>query len=408
MARSNDLTAADKAASDACTRSGAFALLLVVLLFVLIPYWVERRYDLALARYIGTRQNLALYVTTLDMDPLWLKYKAAQPAAESTSIAQLLKAQVDVSPAPAEAASTVPKTAAPIGAPKQNRKRLSGPKQPEPPTNLSITVISPPRKLNWVPAIAGFLRDLNDSEMLTRSREVSHFYDVSVIKWLQMRNSLVYANAMAGPCYTSGKELEVPHKPPTNPYYVPSLYEDDLLQCLTISDVRRLAQFELPTIVNPTEGVWPTSREIQISPGGLPRDPYLATLAANTLLLFVLIYFGSFVREAASSQDFPVQGTLFSAFAKSRLGLFALFLALWSPAIASIAVAVVARMWTLGFSSAAVTLAVLFAGFPLVRNSYFGELSPSGLVRLFNRGKAQEAEGLTPGVDRGDGAKPLA
>jgi hypothetical protein len=393
MVRSGGPTAADKAASDACTRSGAFALLLVALLLLLIPYWIERRYDLALAKYIATRQNLALEVATLDMDPVWLKYKAAQPAAESTSIADLLRAQVEVGPTRVQATSAVPKTAATKGAPQESRKHPLGPRQPEPPSNLSFTVISPPTKLNWVPAIAGFLRDLNDSEMLTQSRKVSHFYDFTVIKWLQMRNILVYENSQADqPCNTPGKELEVPHAPTTNPYFVPSLYEDDLLQCLTISDVRRLAQFELPAIANPTEDVWPTSREIELSPGALPRNPYLASLAVNALLLFVLIYFGSFVREAASSPDFPVPGTLFSAFAKSRLSVLALSIALLSPAIASIAVAVVARMWTLGFCSAGVTLAVLFASFPLARKSYFMDLSPRRLVRSLKGKLADEAK----------------
>jgi hypothetical protein len=42
-----------KAAPEACTRSGAFALALSVVLILLMPSWINRPAEIALAHYIG-------------------------------------------------------------------------------------------------------------------------------------------------------------------------------------------------------------------------------------------------------------------------------------------------------------------------------------------------------------------
>jgi hypothetical protein len=52
----------DKIASEACTRSGAFALLVSVLLFVLCGSWQDRKADQALAGYLDNRLNLAMFL----------------------------------------------------------------------------------------------------------------------------------------------------------------------------------------------------------------------------------------------------------------------------------------------------------------------------------------------------------
>jgi hypothetical protein len=89
MAEIAEPTAADRASSDACTRSGAFALLLSVVLLLLIPYWLDRPKRKALGEYLTNRLNLIIYLEKLDDDPVWQMYKDSHPTAESTSIAQL-------------------------------------------------------------------------------------------------------------------------------------------------------------------------------------------------------------------------------------------------------------------------------------------------------------------------------
>jgi hypothetical protein len=194
---------------------------------------------------------------------------------------------------------------------------------------------------------------------------------------------------MAEPCYTPGKELEIPYNGPPRAQFVPSLYEDDLLQCLTMSDVRQLSQFEFPTVSNPSQGAWPLSSEVDVSPGALPKDLYAASLVIDALLFFILIYFGSFIREAVASPPFPADGTLFSSFAKSRWSLLPLLIALCSPAIASAGVAAVSRRWPLIACAILVLLADLFASFPLFQRKYFSDLSPSRAIRSFGRTKPQ-------------------
>src|SRR5580658_2656599 len=93
--------------------------------------------------------------------------------------------------------------------------------------------------------------------------------------------------------------------------FVPVLTEEALLRCLTVHDVRELAHFEYPTISNPMELGGRIGPVIEMAPGSLPRGslrPYFATLAAQVLLFFVVVYFGAFAREAVASAAFPVPG----------------------------------------------------------------------------------------------------
>ena len=75
-------TKVDVAASDACVRSGTFALLLSVVLLLLVPSWREQPNYAALRRYLGDRLALASLVDGLDDNPLWQNYKASNSGAE--------------------------------------------------------------------------------------------------------------------------------------------------------------------------------------------------------------------------------------------------------------------------------------------------------------------------------------
>ena len=159
------------------------------------------------------------------------------------------------------------------------------------------------------PRIVDSLIKLNDSEILTRTRQVSNFFNFSLVRWLNKRGALVYRNVLASKCTT--KELELPHEGEKPAEFVPVLTEEALLRCLTVHDVRELAQFEYPTISNPMELGGRIGPVIEIAPGSLPRGslgPFSATLAAQVLLFFVVVYFGAFAREAVASPAFSSTG----------------------------------------------------------------------------------------------------
>jgi hypothetical protein len=76
----------DATISDACTRSGAFALLISIVVCLLVPYWKARPNEIALGNYIAARFNLVLKLEDLDDNPTWQKYKSSHTAAETMSV----------------------------------------------------------------------------------------------------------------------------------------------------------------------------------------------------------------------------------------------------------------------------------------------------------------------------------
>lgn len=418
---STDPTKVDTAASEGCTRSATFSLLLSVVLFLLIPYWSERQNYISLSRYIALRLTLALQVDTLNDDPIWQNYAAAHATADSTPIAQLLKAQVEPSGRAATKANTMPNLSEGVtgkdsgqspGVSKRNPEPLGSSRgagshklrskasaaqdstqnpstslaPPLPPTNVQVhyEIV-----LNYVPQIVDSLNKLNDPDLLSRSRQVSNFFDISIARWAQKRGSLIYGSVISGIC-TPTKEIEIPVKGEKANSFVPELDKEVMLTCLTIPSVRVLAQFELPTLTNPTELGGRIGRELELSPNTLPRDPYLANIVAQLLLFFALIHFGAYAREAVSSPAFPAPATLFGAFAKSRWTLLVFLLALWAPLIASLGTAITSRKWLLFALSVFIFFAVYSAYRVLQRKSYFQSLYP----RVLRKGE------LTSGTAR--------
>jgi hypothetical protein len=370
-------TKVDAAASAACIRSGAFALLLSIANLLLVPYWREQPRYAALADYLMGRVDLASAIEGLDDDPIWQKYKTSNDAADSVPIAQLPRLQINIA---TDAATPGPQ---PKPAPSKNHQnaRVTGLSSaaPSPPRMLSVAVTI---GLPEAPRIVASLTKLNDSDTLTRTRQVSNFFNFSIIRWLNKRGAFVYRNVLASNC--TRKELELPHEGAKPGEFVPALTEEALLNCLTVHDVRELAHFEYPTISNPMELGGRIGPLIEMSPGSLPRGslaPYVATLAVQVLLFFAVVYFGAFAREAIASPTFPVPGTLFSAFCRSRWTLLTLFVALWVPLCTSVVVAATSRKWTFVVGVLFIGWAVLSVYLVLERKSYFGALNPVFLLR---------------------------
>jgi hypothetical protein len=255
---------------------------------------------------------------------------------------------------------------------------------PGPPKAIKITVNGGGPAVVELTDIANLLTKLNDSQMLSRTRQVSNFFDQSLVQWINKRNGLVYRNAIVSltssslqlsePC-NDHKELQPPQRGKPSPSFIPALYDDVMLNCLMLADVRALANFESPmALYNPPQVGERIGPQVDINPGALPRDPYYASVLTQVLLFFVIVYFSAFAREAASLDAFPSRGTLFGAFSGSRVTLLIFLVVLWSPVLASLSVAVTSRQWPMFLCSLAIIYAVLSAHRVLQQRSYWAPL----------------------------------
>ena len=362
---STEPTKVDTLSSEACTRSGTFSLVLSVVLLLLIPYWAERQNYTALSRYLVYRLNLSNTVDSLTEDPTWQTYANSHSEAETMSLAQLLNASVEVTFKAPDANIHLP----PALQKELDQSRATAPSRPPGPTNLQIRTTMP---INHLPQIATLLSQLNDSELLSRSRQVSNFFNFSITRWTQKRRNLIYGNVLSGVCNTF--EITVPFEGKKSDYFVPELDSDVMRKCLTFRSIRELAQFELPTVTNPIQLGGRIGREVEVSPYALPRDAYLASVIVQVLLLFSLIHFGAYAREATSSEGFPAPATLFGAFARSPWTLFVFLLALLCPLLASLSTAATSREWVLWVLSVPILLGTWSAYRVLHVKSYFQPL----------------------------------
>jgi hypothetical protein len=360
------------AASATCARSGAFALLLSLALFTMIPYWLHRAEQIALVNYVALRLSLVGAVETLDGSVNWKIYRASNREADSMTIAQLLKVQVHSSPVPPTTSNGQKEPIVSGSGPPRGARGWI----PAPPAGLEI--LSP---INEMQVIADLLVSLDDSQLLTKSRNASVFYNYSIFRWVIKRSLLLSRNLVGS---SGGVALESAPAPNSPDNFVPSWGKEAMLNNLTMQDVRELASFELPQLSDTTSIGVSGEKEIDISPGSLPRTLFAATLCAECLLLFVIIHLGAFAREAAFSEAFPVAGTLFSAFAKSGGTLLVFGLALCVPFIASLGILIVSRKWEFLLLTALIGCAIYWIFCVLQRKCYFGELAwiPRGARQL--------------------------
>jgi hypothetical protein len=363
----------DTVASSACTKSGAFALLLSLALVSLIPYWLEGREDSALGKYLALRLELATQIELLDDSGTWQTYKTAHPDAGSATMAHLVQATVLIPLAESGSSGAVERKEI-----VSSSKAVSSGVVPAPVTNLRAGIVS---GIDEIRQAADFMMQLDDSNLLTISRSYSNFFDLSIYRWSFKRNAMVSRNeTSAGPEGCLQAASKSPPRPsqsahPETKYFVPEIGKDVLLGCMTLDDVRSLAEFELPKLPDTTRYSGRSGKEVEISPGSLPRDLYMASVFAGSLLLFVVIYFGAFLREAVSSATFPAPGTLFGAFSRSPWTSTVFAIAVWIPAASSVAVALASRRILLILCALLIMGAVLPIDLMLRRKSYFRGLS---------------------------------
>lgn len=373
-------TKADEAASEACTRSGAVILLLFVALLLLIPYWIRRPINIALGRYVAIRHELAVTLGELQDDPFWQGYLASHPSAESMSIAQLAKLQVnETSIINAMTGKKSPEhPTVPKNTPEHNGSLKSGPPRLSPPTMLSANAFGP---ISEMRPISELFSALDDSDLLAQSRQFSNFFDLSIYTWATKRDDLLVLRVDISPCYMGKGDPMASYKGPKPALFVPAIKKDVLLKCFTLQDVRELAQLELPKVSNPTPLGGSIGQAVEVTTGSLPRDLYMASIVVQILLFFTIMYFAAFAREATSSSSFPAKGTLFSAISKSPWTLLVFLIALWAPLVASVALAYFSRKWLLWLFTVGIFVAIGSAHAVLQRKSLFKPLRIRGWHR---------------------------
>jgi len=408
----------DKASSEACTRAGAFALLISVLLFLLGVYWYNRRAEEALAEYTTRRSNLAMFLEELQNDPIWQRYLESHPDADRMPLNQLIHARAEIEmatsqPQPPKSedvahASAKPNPPHPAIKPPEPPGGLEiAPPKPEPPKSENAAHASaktrPPNsalrtpaaptgltiravtivELHEMSAIVQFWRELNDSSILTKSRETSYFFDLSIAKWANRRGTMMYSNALTGVC--SASEIEIPSKFSNTKRYTAQMNDEALMNCITLRNLKELAQFELPQMSNPIQLGSKAGRDVDLSPGSLPRDPYAATLVAEALLFFALVYFSAFAREAVLTKSFPARATLFGAFSGTRWMLSVFLLALWTPFLACCAVGLTSGKVLPSIAAIPVFFATFSAHRTLVSKAFFELIRPSAFLAAYHR-----------------------
>jgi hypothetical protein len=356
----------DAAASEACTKSGAFAVLLSLILVSLFFAWWQSQYENELGRYLSLRLNLVTALEALDNDVYWRAYKEREPKAESKSLEELLalplvSSQYLHARAPtggSDSSSTASTASVPsvrIGDASSRavlnravvaRDHLTSDSggislssetlaldpdklaAPAPPQNVSVAFLDP---LPELVAIADYLKALNDPYLLSIREQVSAYFNYTIYRWSLKLSKTVDRNvpALTYRSLPGAKDAEVKGFPQTAD-------GDEILKGLTIQDVRELAAYEMPKTEEPVRLTGPSGKEIDVSLGAFPRNVRSAIIFTLALLLFTVVYFRAFLGEAVSSPSFPVSGTLFGAFSRTRLLRNGFRLALWFPLLASL------------------------------------------------------------------------
>jgi hypothetical protein len=380
----------DETASSACTKSGAIALGISVILLCLIPYWQHRPTEKALSNYLTSRVLLNMNLDQLEQDPAWGYYRESHPEAELTPLSNLpqtypypppqWKPQPDTEPSstsdgdPADAGGRRPMLALKVAlvAPKlpfAHNTALQVPPSPSPnapaaPTIVTGTVLVPLSELN---ELIDLTRRLNDSRELDIASNYSNYYVIAISLWIQKKRMLAWQDELDHRC-----PMEALDRTPAKGSF-PGPNPEVLFNCLTLRDWRQLAAYEMPSTGSAEQNQIGSSieRPVDLAIGALPHRGDLASFVAGASLVVALLYFGAFLRESTHSKRFPAPATLFAAFSRTFFANLSLLLLLVFPLMSCIALAVIARSWLLYVEGTLVLLATgwIFLGFQ--QRSYF-------------------------------------
>jgi hypothetical protein len=380
----------DEATSTACTRSGTLAMTLSVALLCLIPYWQHRPTAEALAGYFTSRFLLDMNLGQLNQNPAWQYYKESRKDADLISISRLPKNFTYPPPQWKPQSDTPPSSTPEIGpvhaisqksasfqrvASAVQKLRLthriaaqlppsSSPNAPPPPTGLTASVVGP---LSELDEIAVLSKQLKDSKQLINASHYSNYYLISISRWIQKKRMLAWNDQLQGRCPIKPIDLPAREGSPSEPD------PEVMFDCLTIRDWTQLAAYEMPSAGSAEQnqigdGI---GKPVDINVGSLPRRGDLASYVAGAMLIFTLLYFGAFLREAIHSTHFPAEATLFSTFSRTPFANLAMLLALIFPLLSTVTLAIVSKRWFLYLEAVLLGLITIWAFLGFQQKSYF-------------------------------------
>jgi hypothetical protein len=297
VAASSEPSKVELIASDACTRSGLFALALSLTLGATVPIWSEQRDSLVLGQYIVDRLELQLTLDELEADATWRKKIAADQSLRELPISSLAEREragglwrevnadantgaftfrfkiVNATPSngPQEKATqAVPQATLPEQAAQAAPEGGAPLAPPLPPTNLKIEF--PPI---YFQTLESLLKRLDDNAVLEQARRAHGAYDLMIYRWQRKSGALREAQSR-----TIG------------------IRSGDAagLAGLTLDRVRELGAFEYPkldmsTKIDPGKG-----KQVDLTIGGPPRNLISAAIAIEVMLVFVVAYCAAFFK----------------------------------------------------------------------------------------------------------------
>ncbi len=295
----------DVRCSNSCTRAGLTALLLSAIAISMLQPLTQGRALIALGKYISSRFNLESYLNELDVDPCWKQFKAKSPNhdPEKSNLSLPLKYECESGPT----SFLVPSTAFSLFASSWQSNVFAQDAPPAPPTNIKAL-----QSIFLIYEIANTLTELGDGKLLALARSYSFRYDNSIYKWSDFRYRLIAQNKHKGdiPIYIKTKDY--------GEYYVGTYERDELINYLTLENIRELSKYEMPNM-SEVEGLSNKSGRFNLPWNMVSLDASSAAIFVEFALLFALIYFWLYQREAKISPYFPLGGTLFAVFRRTNV-----------------------------------------------------------------------------------------
>lgn len=248
--------------SNACTRAGLTALLLSLLGLWMIPALTKAKELDALLKYVSLRSNLKVMIDELDADSCWqifTKGKLSQQLSRNWNISRILECRcvLRLSTPPNQPKALEPSCPPPHTGDEQQKRSHSDILQdvpiiatsanlrtgdahaqpvPNPPTNIQIEM-----PIWQVYQIADMVAGLGDGKVLALARSFSYRYDSSIYRWVALRDRIFLENKYKGaPTVTEHTQ--------TQEHLVPTYARDELLQNLTMENVRKLSAYEYPDL----------------------------------------------------------------------------------------------------------------------------------------------------------------
>jgi hypothetical protein len=323
--------------SNSCTRAGLTALLFAALAFAMLwPLEKAKQFD-ALGKYASLRLELKDSLDQLGGEPCWkVLLKTEGDKVLNWTLSKLMEFRCGRPPAPKEGKPDKPP---PSGSQKEEilekpRSNSKGDEiAPETPTGFMVWSESTIWEFD---RIADILSELGNGELLKLARSYSHRFDRSIYRWEMLRYRILQENRGGPPVSTP---------PSKSRGKDPDRSREEQIKYFRLENLRRLGDYELPEL-GEIEPLLKELSHFSLPSLGMPVGLIAATHFIELGLVFMLVYFWVFQREAKLSRNYPAPGTLFGAFKRTFISrnMFKVFIAL--PAVAATLLAIESFSYT--------------------------------------------------------------